>query len=305
MTNRPTLFGDKAGLASRGARLPRGCELVVAVDSMVADIHFPRATTAFDLGYKALAVNLSDLAAMGAEPLEARLAVVAPSPDLGWLGELESGFGALAERYALIITGADLSAGPLVVTVQVYGTVPQASAITRNGARPGDHIFVTGTLGDAGVGLAILTQSMRPAPTDHAFFVQRLTRPTPRAPEGMVLRKIASAAIDISDGLTTDLARILTASNVGATVEIESLPLSQPMLNTFDPEPAWRYALSSGDDYELCFTCAPAQLDGLHRGLRRLGAHYTGIGVIEEQPGIRFSGGNLGPETVTGYEHFV
>ena len=298
-----TRFAEQSNRAAGGLPLPQGCDLVVAVDTMVAGVHFPLSTEPSDIGYKALAVNLSDLAAMGAEPIEAVVALVAPSPGAAWLSEFESGFNTLAGEFDLAVAGAGLSVGDLVVTVQVYGLVPSGLGITRSGARRGDHIFVTGSLGDAGVGLGIVTGKLAKDFAAHHYFEQRLARPTPRVHEGIALREFASSAIDLSDGLVSDLSRVLSASGTGASLDIESLPLSPPMEEGFDVEAARGYALSSGDDYELCFTCAPAYLDGLANRLNRLAATYSRIGVVEDEPGIRGAGANI--DAPAGYEHFT
>jgi thiamine-monophosphate kinase len=277
--------GDDAALCLP----PPGMELAIAIDTLVAGVHFPLSTAPADIGYKALAVNLSDLAAMAAEPAWFTLALTCPQADPAWLAEFSHGLRQAAELGGVALIGGDTTRGPLSVTVQITGFAPPGQALRRNGARPGDGIYVTGTLGDAGLALRGVLAGTPVAPE----LLQRLNRPTPRIQEALALRGIATSAIDISDGLLADLGHILEASGVGANVRLAQIPLSPVMREAG----AWELALSAGDDYELCFT-APDHA--------ALPANCTRIGVIDAAAGLRCftaSGGLWQPETA-GYQHF-
>jgi len=295
----PLGIGDDAALLTP----PPGQSLAVSVDTLHSGVHFAPDTPPADLGHKALAVNLSDLAAMGAEPAWATLALSLPAADEAWLSAFADGFFALAERHGVQLVGGDTTRGPLSVTVQVHGFVPPALALRRRGARPGDHIFVTGSLGDAGAGLAIEQGRLALAGPPAAFLVARLHRPTPRVAAGLALRGLASAAIDISDGLSQDLGHILAASGVGAELEIEALPLSDELLASGIDRP-WRLAASAGDDYELCFTAAADADLGVGDAL---GCAVTRIGRITAEPGLRWldADGQACEPPPRGWDHFA
>lgn len=290
-------IGDDAAVIS----VPEAHELVVAMDTLVSGVHFPDAAAAGDIGWKALAVNLSDLAAMGAEPRWATLSLTLPEADENWLADFSSGFFDLAAQYRMDLIGGDLCHGPLSITVQVHGLVPAGQALTRQGARPGDGIYVTGTLGDAAYALA---EAVVTSP-DHDYFFHRLARPQPRVVCGMALRGIATSAIDISDGLVSDLQHVLDASRVGANILAVSIPVSQPLNQALGEEEAVRVALTGGDDYELCLTAPVAEADRL----RAIGDTHqvpvTQIGTIMPSPGLHIEGRNLEiPERGGGYRHF-
>ncbi|MCW8807100.1 MAG: thiamine-phosphate kinase, partial [Rhodanobacter sp.] len=240
-------IGDDAAVLA----VPAGQELVVAIDTLVDGVHFPRGTAAADIGWKALAVNLSDLAAMGASPAWALLALTLPAADPAFVEGFADGFAQLAQPHRLALVGGDTTRGPLCVSVVVHGFVPPGSALTRSGAQVGDVLLVTGTLGDAGAGLQAIQHPPR-EPGDHAslrdFLRARLNRPTPRLAAGAALRGQASACIDISDGLLADLGHICTASGVAAEIEAALLPRSSALLALHDEATALRLALSGGDD---------------------------------------------------------
>ena len=293
------------GIGDDGAvlQVPAGSDLVLCVDTLVAGIHFPPRTSARAIGHKALAVNLSDLAAMGAVPAWATLSITLPENDAYWLAEFVRGFFALAERYAVQLVGGDTTHGPLSVTVQAHGFVPHGMALQRAGAQPGDHIYVTGTLGDAGLALQI--------PGDSAI-QQRLDYPQPRIEAGQALRGLASAVIDISDGLLADLGHILDTGGQGATIRVDELPRSQAFLAALErageERASWFHALplSAGDDYELCFTVPERCCAAVVQALQQLAIPVTAIGVVEAAPGIRCvlaDGSTYRPQT-TGYRHF-
>jgi thiamine-monophosphate kinase len=292
-------IGDDAALLA----VPCDRELVVAVDTLVAGRHFPPATPALDIGHKALAVNLSDLAAMGAESAWATLALTLPEVDEAWLQSFADGFFTLADRYDVQLVGGDTTRGPLSVTVQVLGLVPRGRALRRDGARPGQRIFVTGTLGDAA---CALWQMQTGEPVEPGL-LERLNRPEPRVAFGRALAAVGSAAIDISDGLLADLGHIVTASNCGATLWVDRLPLS-PLLTAQVPSAQVLISqLSGGDDYELCFCVEPTKVAALQALARDCALAVTEVGIIESQPGVRCrheDGSDYRP-AVRGFDHFA
>lgn len=285
--------GDDAAVL----RMPPGCELALTTDTLVAGRHFPVDTKACDLGWKALAVNLSDLAAMGADPAWITVALTLPEPDESWLGGFVAGLSEMLEASGAVLVGGDLTRGPLSVTIQAAGTLPAGSAVPRNGARPGDLIAVTGTLGDAALGLARWPKA---GPEDAAAYLHaRLVRPQPRIQTGRGLRGRASAAVDISDGLAADLGHILAASGVGATLIAEQLPASAAFAALCPAHERLDYQLGGGDDYELC-VCLPATLQSA-------AADLTVIGRVEKQGGLRLVDGHGRPVAYRagGYDHFA
>lgn len=275
-------IGDDAALL----RVRPGCDLAVTTDSLVAGVHFSEHTAPEDIGYRAMAVNLSDMAAMGAEPAWAILAITLPAADEAWLDAFARGFFELAERFSVQLVGGDTTRGPLSVTVALHGWVRSATAMTRAGAGVGNDVFVTGTLGDAA---AALNESSAEVPRDEQSWRElrrRLLRPSPRVNEGMALRGVATSAIDVSDGLVADLAHILQASGVGARVEVALLPLSPALRAITTMGNARRFALTGGEDYELCFTAPPTHRSKVQASLAALSCPVTCIGVIEPTPGL-------------------
>ncbi|MGB6977013.1 MAG: thiamine-phosphate kinase [Gammaproteobacteria bacterium] len=286
---------------------PPGQRLVMAIDTLVAGIHFPQQTTPYDIGYKALAVNLSDLAAMGAEPSWVLLALTLPEADEAWLKKFCAGLNHLLHEYRLQLIGGDTTRGPLTITIQTCGFLPLDKGLFRNGAKPGDLIFVTGDLGDAGLALSFLQNQVSIPVSDQETILQRFNRPTPRVPEGLWLRDIASAAIDISDGLAADLGHVLQASGVGATLKLQDLPLSSVMKKTVNEQHAWELALTAGDDYELCFTIPATQRTYVERIFaEKFTTRCQCIGVIEEKLGLRLINptGDFFQLSNKGYTHF-
>jgi thiamine-monophosphate kinase len=303
------------GIGDDGAvmRCPSSCDLVTAVDTLVAGVHFPADTRPEDIGYKALAVNLSDVAAMGAQPVWSTLALTLPHSDESWLSAFAQGFFELAGQYGIQLIGGDTTRGPLTVTVQVHGFVDAGQAVLRSGAHPGDIVYVTGSLGDAGLALRALQQGLDLPPPHREYLFSCLHRPMPRSSEGQALRGIASAMIDVSDGLAADLGHILEASGVGATLSVEEIPLSPSFsavaaLSTFalDEADQWDLALCAGDDYELCFTVPAQQRSQLEDLCTRFSCGCRAIGVIEQSPGLRLKradGVSLNLQG-SGYDHF-
>lgn len=295
-------IGDDAALV----RVPEGTELVVAVDTVVSGVHFPEDTSPADIGYRALAVNLSDIAAMGAMPAWATLALTLPTVDETWLAAFCEGFFALARRHDVMLIGGDTTSGPLSVTVQIMGHVPSGTALRRSGARAGDLIVVSGHVGEAAAGLALVKQSVKAETRSSGERLrERFFRPEPRVALGQALRPIASAAIDVSDGLAADLRHILEASHVGARLELERLPISQELAGSVGRERAQELALAGGDDYELCFTLAPDREALLARVAADAACELTRVGVIEKGSGLRlFLGGVETRIAARGYDHF-
>jgi thiamine-monophosphate kinase len=272
-------IGDDAALL----RVPPGNELVVSTDSLVAGLHFPTELPADAVGHRALASNLSDLAAMGATPAWVVMALTLPEPDEAWLEDFSRGFFALAQQQGVALVGGNMARGPLNVTLTVHGHVPEGRALTRAGAQVGDLVYVTGHPGDAAAGLQLLQAGK--AELNHPC-VRRFAYPEPRLVEGQALRGLASAAIDVSDGLLADLGHLLEARGFGAKLSLERLPLSGELLGLYSQEEAWRFALTGGDDYELCFTVRPAEAAAAESRLREAGCPATCIGAIESTSGI-------------------
>jgi thiamine-monophosphate kinase len=299
-------IGDDAAVVA----VPAGQELAVAIDTLVEGVHFPRGTAAADIGWKALAVNLSDLAAMGASPAWALLSLTLPQADRDFVEGFVEGFAQLAQPHRLALVGGDTTRGPLAISVAVHGFVPPGKALTRAGARIGDAVLVTGTLGDAAAGLQVLQQSARHDDGQNGlreFLIGRLNRPTPRLAAGIALRDQAHACVDISDGLLADLGHICAASGVGAEIDAALLPRSSALLGLYDDSTALQFALSGGDDYELCF-CVPAnRLAQVQADLARLGGGATRIGRIVAGEGVRVRGhdGTWLDATSSGWEHFA
>ena len=303
-------IGDDAALLA----VPLGQALAVSTDTLVEGVHFPIGTRAFDIGWKSLAVNLSDLAAMGATPAWATLALTLPQSDTGWIEAFADGFAALAREFKLALVGGDTTQGPLCITITVHGFVPEPLALRRAGARDGDAVYVTGTLGDAAAGLRCLDKNDAEAERllcaplhTREFLIERLNRPTPRVASGSVLRGRAGACIDISDGLLADLGHVCAASGLAAELELETLPASSALLSLFDGESLSALQLAGGDDYELCFTAAPSAAPQLLNDLARTGCGATRIGRVVAGSGVRVrdaQGNELMPPR-RGWQHFV
>lgn len=270
-------IGDDCALLN----VPEKQTLAISTDTLVAGVHFLRDIHPADLGYKALAVNLSDLAAMGADPAWLTLAITLPEVNESWLAAFSDSLFELLDYYDMQLIGGDTTRGPLSLTLGIHGLVPTGRALKRSGAKPGDWIFVTGTLGDSAAGLSLLQHRHRlNDPAVHEVLIKRHLRPMPRVLQGQALRNLATSAIDISDGLIADLGHILTASRVGARLNLEALPLSAALRDHFEPEQVLTWALSGGEDYELCFTVPEVNRGALDVALAHLGVSYTCIGQI-------------------------
>ncbi|HEY9111051.1 MAG TPA: thiamine-phosphate kinase [Rhodanobacteraceae bacterium] len=291
--------GDDAAVLD----VPAGRQLVACADTLVAGVHFPLDTAPEDLGWKSLAVNLSDLAAMGAEPAWALLALTLPEPDAFLVAAFAEGFAELARAHDVALVGGDTTQGPLSITVTAFGVVPVGGALRRGGARAGDAVFVTGTLGDAAGALRQLQDGVAPAERLRA----KLSRPEPRIAAGLALRGIASACIDVSDGLLADLGHACVASGVGAELDADALPMSSALTAAFDRAACRALALAGGDDYELCFTAPAARQTEIAAALAQAGCSATRIGRIVAGSGVRAldAAGNPIAPGRAGWEHFA
>lgn len=288
--------GDDAALLA----VPAGHELVVTTDTLVAGRHFPESTRAFDIGWKALAVNLSDLAAMGATPRWFTLALTLPAPSADWLAGFSEGLKALADLHAVALVGGDTTRGPLSITITAMGLLRAGVAMRRDGAVQGDLICVTGSLGDAALALRQLSD----AGADQSLR-RRLDRPTPRVEAGQLLAEWGMAAIDVSDGLAADLNHILIASQVGAELRAEKLPQS-PAFTRAAAADALALQLHGGDDYELCVCLRGEDFQEAAPKLAALGVPLTRIGVITAEPGLRLRQGSVVQAIEPrGYQHFT
>jgi len=304
-TRKTTRADVRIGIGDDAAVLdvPVDRRLVVAVDTIVAGVHFPVGTDAADIGYRALAVNLSDLAAMGAQPAWMTLALSMPDAEPQWLDAFARGLFELADRHEVALVGGDTVRGPLVVTIQVAGYVEPDRWLTRDGAQPGDVLFVSGVPGEAAAGLAVLQRQLpRSASADH--LLHRFLRPEPRLALGRTLRTLASAAMDVSDGLSTDLAKLCMASRCGARIAIEQLPLSAAMSELFDAPTCLDYALAGGDDYEIIFSVPSARLHEL--ASREHDCLITRIGELTAGSAVEYTlHGRPVHREAQGYDHFA
>jgi len=293
-------IGDDAALLQP----PPGQQLAVTSDLLVSGVHFFPDADPVALGHKALAVNLSDLAAMGAEPAWFLLNLTLPQVDTAWLEKFCQGMFGLAREYGVQLVGGDTSRGPLAIAIEAHGFVPAGQALRRSGARVGDRVYVTGTLGDAALTLQQRLGRLPLQQNEIASAAARLDRPTPRVREGMALRGLANSAIDVSDGLLADLGHILEMSRVGARIFLDRIPVS-PICRAHLKELGWDAVLATGDDYELCFTVPAANIVALEK-LPLAGAFHH-IGEIEAEAGLRIvdeSGKAYRPRE-TGHDHFA
>lgn len=297
-------IGDDAALLD----VPAGKRLVACTDTLVDGVHFLRGTAAGDVGWKALAVNLSDLAAMGAEPVWALLALTLPDADARFVEGFSDGFAQLARAHGVALVGGDTTQGPLAVTVTALGLVPRDAALTRSGAHVGDAVFVTGTLGDAAGALRLSLPSLagEGAAGEWGLLRQRLHRPEPRLAAGLALRGIASACIDVSDGLLADLGHVCAASGVAAEIDAGALPISGHLHAVFDATACRDFALAGGDDYELCFTAPQECTAEVETAFAQLGLRVARIGRVVSGSGVRVldADGAVVDTPHAGWEHF-
>ena len=300
----PLGVGDDCALLG----LAPGMQLAVSCDMLVEGRHFLSTMEPRKLGHKSLAVNLSDLAACGAEPLAFVLALALPQADDAWLEPFSGGLLALADQHGCELVGGDTTRGPLNICVTVFGQVPPGRALLRSGARDGDDIYVSGTLGDARLALEAFRGTVSLPGEVFAAARMRLETPTPRVALGLALRGVASAAIDVSDGLAGDLGHILEQSRVGARLEADLLPgLMGAPAGAVPHERRLECVLAGGDDYELLFTAAPAQAAEVAAAAAAGGVPVTRIGRIEAAPGLRLvdGAGQPVPHRYASFDHFA
>ena len=285
--------GDDAALLS----LKQGYQLVTTTDTLTEGVHFSSSTSAKDTAHKSLAVNLSDIAAMGAMAKYFTLAIALPKIDQSWLQEFSDSLRKLSMHYKLSLIGGDTTKGPLTITITMFGIVESSKALTRSGARPGDGVYVSGTIGDAGFCFWKLSNDLVPSNQE----LKRLNCPTPRVELGLALKNLANSCIDVSDGLEQDLLHILKASSVGAVIEVEKIPISEALLGHIKDTNDWSIPLCGGDDYELCFTIPGGNEEVLKKASQSCNVNITRIGVVTESLGLQIKGFD-GPRK--SYQHF-
>ena len=295
--------GDDAALLD----CPPGRQLVAAIDTLVEAVHFPVGSPAASVGHRALAVNLSDLAAMGARPAWALLALTLPRADERWLEAFARGFAQLALDFDVALVGGDTTSGPLTVTVQLLGTVERGAALKRAGGAPGDALFVSGTPGDAAAGLALEQSRIEPWDERTARELRdRFLYPAPRVALGGRLASYASACIDVSDGLLGDAGKLAAASGCGAVLDYEALPVSAALVATVGAERARELALAGGDDYELLFSVPQARVAALASDLPPDRWGYARIGGLTGEPrAVVRRGGSVIDFSACGFDHFA
>jgi thiamine-monophosphate kinase len=286
----------------------QGMQLAVSSDMLVEGRHFLAGADPFDLGHKSLAVNLSDLAAMGAAPLGFTLALALPAADPAWLDGFSRGLFALADAHGCELVGGDTTKGPLNICITIFGELAPGTALRRDAARAGDDIWVSGTLGDARLALAGCLDEMVLPDADRRLAAPRLHAPTPRVALGRLLAegRLAHAALDISDGLVGDLGHILAASKVGAMLDVDALPAG-PALARQSRDLRRRFTAAGGDDYELCFTAPAANRAAILAAGERSGTPVTRVGQIETEPGLRMVDADGTPLSLRlhGWDHFA
>lgn len=295
-------IGDDAAIV----QIPPHLQLTLSIDTLVEGIHFPKDAPADKIGYRVLAVNLSDLAAMGALPCYATLALTLPQNNQQWLRDFAKGFFGLLKHYKMQLIGGNLSHGPLNISCQVHGTIVPGAALTRHGAKASDLIYVTGTLGDAGLALKCLKNDVTLTENLREKIFEKYYCPVPRIEVGLMLRGLANACIDISDGLVADLGHILERSHKGAVIVINQLPMSAPLTQTLKFEQSVGMALHAGDDYELCFTIPCNKEAEMLKKMQELNVPVTCIGKITDSNYMEISDaeGHSLKTSKTGYRHF-
>lgn len=281
-------------------------ELVIVIDTMVEGVHYPSGLDASDIGYRAVAVNLSDIAAMAARPRWMTLALTLAGDDAGWLDGFSRGLFEAADEFSVPLIGGDTTRGDqTVITVQITGDVMPSKALRRSGAKPGDDIYVTGTPGDAAAGLALL-QSNTVHNENQRQLLRRFARPAPRVALAGEVASYASAAIDVSDGLFADIEKLLVASGAGGVIELDDLPLSVPLVAVQGKASAIELALGGGDDYEIVFTAAAAQAPAIAEVAKRLSVAVSKIGSVSKGDALQcVKGGRKFAYRHAGYRHFA
>ncbi len=286
-------IGDDCALLS----IDSDKQLATTVDTLIAGVHFPTNTSAEDIAYKALAVNLSDLAAMGASPLYFTLALTLPSIDQHWLEGFSDSLKTLAKAYNIALVGGDTTKGALSITINATGVMKKNQALLRSGAQAGDSIFISNTLGDA----ALAWQQIQNQQIPSSASVKQLNRPEPQIKLGQSLLTVAHSCIDVSDGLEQDLSHILAQSNLGASIDVEALPLSNEVAQYIAQTKDWCIALAGGDDYELCFTVPESKINHIQSIKKDLDIKLTKIGTITKKTGLKIQGLQKDCQS---YQHF-
>ena len=295
--------GDDCAITS----IPSGYQLAITTDTLVEGTHFLPSISPADLAYKSVAVNLSDLAAMGATPTWMSLALTLPEIKEAWLAEFSQSLFAILDRYGVSLIGGDTTKGPLSITLTAQGFLPKNQGLFRHQAKVGDWIFVSGFLGDSAVGLDLLLQNRKIENESDRYFIQRHLHPTPRVELGLALRSFSCCALDISDGLLADLEHILERSQVGAEIYLENLPLSHHLCTQYEQTQAEKFALTGGEDYELCFTVSEEKREEMEQVLRSQGIKVTCIGqILPATSGLNLlkNGKKIALPTHIGFDHF-
>ena len=295
--------GDDCAITS----IPSGYQLAITTDTLVEGTHFLPSISPADLAYKSVAVNLSDLAAMGATPTWMSLALTLPEIKEAWLAEFSQSLFAILDRYGVSLIGGDTTKGPLSITLTAQGFLPKNQGLFRHQAKVGDWIFVSGFLGDSAAGLDLLLQNRKIENESDRYFIQRHLHPTPRVELGLALRAFSCCALDISDGLLADLEHILERSQVGAEIYLENLPLSHHLCTQYEQTQAEKFALTGGEDYELCFTVSEEKRKEMEQVLRSQGIKVTCIGqILPATSGLNLlkNGKKIALPTHIGFDHF-
>jgi thiamine-monophosphate kinase len=303
LTRKDVIFG--IGDDAACLEVPVGHHLLVSTDTLVAEVHFLSTWDPYAIAWKAVMVNVSDMAAMAAEPCWMSLALTLPTLDLQWLERFTKGLHAALRQYNIALIGGDTTRGPLSMTLTIHGLVPAGKAVRRSGAKPGDEIWVSGELGAAAQAVKFLDQAQQIDSNDFAQLLQKLQYPNPRIDLIPLLQQFASSAIDISDGLSGDLYHICEESDVGACLDLMSIPV-HPLVKNYQKEKAVNLALHGGDDYELCFTIPTSQHDSFLQALKEYKLNCYQVGVIENEKGLRgsYKRGQVQTISSRGYSHF-
>ncbi|GAB2190426.1 thiamine-phosphate kinase [Sessilibacter sp. MAH2] len=300
-------YGVNLGIGDDCALLtvPPEKQLAVSIDTLIGGSHFPRNADPELIAERALRVSISDLAAMGADPMWITLALTIPSAESSWLSGFSRGLFRAAEEFNVSLVGGDTTRGPLAITLQVHGSVSPDKSMLRSNARVGDLVFVTGTVGDGAAALAVIKKELEVGKSAFSYFMGRYYTPKILVRQAQALATVSRCAIDVSDGLLADLGHICKASGVGAVIEAERLPLSDPLRKLCDPDTALNWALAGGDDYQLCFTVPPAKIARLEEIQEQHQIEFTAIGeIVRGDECVCLSGGRVVVPEKTGYKHF-
>ncbi len=300
-------YGVNLGIGDDCALLtvPQGRQLAVSIDTLIGGSHFPKNADPELIAERALRVSISDLAAMGADPMWMTLAITLPSAESQWLAGFSRGLFRSAEEFNISLVGGDTTRGPLAVTLQVHGSVEPEKAMLRSEARVGDIVFVTGTVGDGAAALAVIKKELEVGKSAFSYFMSRYYTPKIQIRSMRALADVSRCAIDISDGLLADLGHICNASGVGAVIEAERLPISDPLRKLTDSETALNWALAGGDDYQVCFTVSPNKIARLEELQEQHQIECTAIGeIVRGKDCVCLSEGRVVVPERTGYKHF-